>query len=48
MRVSGAVDGRRLCEAELLYLYLRVDNPELEAARNSFLETITRSTRFID
>jgi 3-hydroxymyristoyl/3-hydroxydecanoyl-(acyl carrier protein) dehydratase len=43
----GATSDKPVCEAELLYLLLRIDDPALEASRNQFLDTITLGTRFV-
>lgn len=50
VKVSGTRSGddAPIMEADLLYIYLRVDDPRLEASRDEFLEVITRGTRFID
>ncbi len=37
----------RICEAELLYIFLRIDDPRLESSRRDFLDVITRYTKFI-
>ena len=47
VRAHGARDGERVCEAELLYILLRIDDPRLEAARRDYLEIITRETRIL-
>jgi 3-hydroxymyristoyl/3-hydroxydecanoyl-(acyl carrier protein) dehydratase len=41
-------DGQCLTEAELLYIILRIDDPELEASRRQYLTVLTRATRFED
>jgi 3-hydroxyacyl-[acyl-carrier-protein] dehydratase len=38
----------RLCEAELLYVYLRIDDPRLETQRNDFLDVVTRTARIVE
>jgi 3-hydroxyacyl-[acyl-carrier-protein] dehydratase len=38
----------RLCEAELLYVFLRLGDARLEAQRNDFLDIVTRATRFVE
>jgi 3-hydroxyacyl-[acyl-carrier-protein] dehydratase len=37
----------RLVEAEILFVYLRVDDPRLAAARNDFLDVVTRATQVV-
>ncbi len=48
VQVVGSCEGRRVCEAELLYIFLRIDDPVLEASRNELLRTLTRATRFVE
>ena len=49
VRVKGTRgDNERVCEAELLYVFLRIEDPLLEASRNQFLDVISRGARFID
>lgn len=43
----GASD-ERICEAELLYVLLRLGDARLEAQRNDFLDVLTRATRFVE
>jgi 3-hydroxyacyl-[acyl-carrier-protein] dehydratase len=40
--------GDRLCEAELLYVFLRIGDARLEAQRNDFLDVVTRTTRIVE
>jgi 3-hydroxyacyl-[acyl-carrier-protein] dehydratase len=47
VRVTGKRGEQRVCEADLIYVLLRVDHPLLEASRNQFLEVITRTTRIV-
>jgi 3-hydroxymyristoyl/3-hydroxydecanoyl-(acyl carrier protein) dehydratase len=47
VRALGERQGKRVCEAELLYVELRIDDPALEASRNQFLEVITRGARIV-
>jgi 3-hydroxyacyl-[acyl-carrier-protein] dehydratase len=46
------VDGRRgedrVCEAELLFVLLVIDDPRLEASRNALLDDLTRGTRLVE
>jgi 3-hydroxymyristoyl/3-hydroxydecanoyl-(acyl carrier protein) dehydratase len=37
-----------IAEAELLYVILQIDDPELEASRRQYLAVLTRHTRFVD
>lgn len=48
VQVVGRCDGRRVCEADLLYMFLRIDDPVLEASRRELLRTLTRATRFVE
>jgi 3-hydroxymyristoyl/3-hydroxydecanoyl-(acyl carrier protein) dehydratase len=48
VRVNGSCDGKRICEGELLYLFLRIEDPRLEESRSAFLDTVTRATRFVE
>ena len=41
-------DGARVCQADIIYVFLRVDDPVLEAGRRQLLEVLTRTTRFIE
>lgn len=43
---TGSCEGKACCEAELTYIILRVDDPRLQASRESFLAAITRNTRY--
>jgi 3-hydroxyacyl-[acyl-carrier-protein] dehydratase len=49
-RLRGSVlrAGQCLAEATLLYIYLRIDDPALEASRQQYLSILTRATRFED
>lgn len=38
---------QRICEAELLFVFLRVDDERLERSRRDFLDVLTRATRFV-
>ena len=48
VQVAGSCDGRRVCEAELLYIFLRIEDPVLESSRNELLRLLTRATRFVE
>lgn len=39
-------DGQRVCEAEFLFVFLRIDDSKLESARMDLLDLLTRNTRF--
>jgi 3-hydroxyacyl-[acyl-carrier-protein] dehydratase len=47
VRVSGRRGEQLVCEAEVLYVLLTIDDPRLQASRNDFLDVITRTTRMI-
>jgi len=38
----------RVCQAEILYVYVRLDDPHLEASRSEYLDILTRSTTFVE
>lgn len=38
---------RKVCEADILYVYMRIDDPALQASRDQFLDVLTRATRVI-
>ena len=48
VKVIGTRGEDVVCEAELLYIFLRIEDPRLEASRNEFLDIITRGTRFVE
>lgn len=48
VKVVGTRGEDRVCEAELLYVFLQIDDPLLEASRNEFLDIITRGARLVD
>jgi 3-hydroxyacyl-[acyl-carrier-protein] dehydratase len=48
VKVEGRRGEERVCQAELIYVILRVDDPLLEASRNAFLDAITHGTRFVE
>jgi 3-hydroxymyristoyl/3-hydroxydecanoyl-(acyl carrier protein) dehydratase len=48
VRATGRRGDDRICEAEILYVLLRIDDPRLQRAREEFLDTLTRSTRFVE
>jgi 3-hydroxyacyl-[acyl-carrier-protein] dehydratase len=47
VRVSGEREGKRVCQAEVLYVLLRIDDERLEASRRDFLSTITRGMTLV-
>ncbi len=47
VKVSTKRGEERVAEAEILYLFLRVEDPKLEASRRDYLDILTRSTRFV-
>jgi 3-hydroxymyristoyl/3-hydroxydecanoyl-(acyl carrier protein) dehydratase len=42
VRVATTCGERRICEAEITYVMLEVDDPRLEASRRELLELLTR------
>lgn len=48
VRVEGWRDEERVCQADLLYVFLVVDDPRLEASRQDFLDQITRYTEIVE
>jgi 3-hydroxymyristoyl/3-hydroxydecanoyl-(acyl carrier protein) dehydratase len=48
LRAKVLRDGHGLAEADILYIYLRIDDPALEASRQQYLSILTRRTRFED
>jgi len=48
VKVVGTRGEDRVCEAEILYVFLRIEDPLLEASRNEFLDIVTRGTRFVE
>ena len=48
VRAAGTRGEVRICEAELLFVLLRIDDPALEASRRATLEVLTRGTRFVE
>jgi 3-hydroxymyristoyl/3-hydroxydecanoyl-(acyl carrier protein) dehydratase len=39
---------QKICEAQLLFVFLRIDDEQLERSRRDYLDVLTRSTRFLD
>jgi 3-hydroxyacyl-[acyl-carrier-protein] dehydratase len=48
VRATGKCGATPICEAELLFVYIRLDDPQLQNSRQSFLEVITRTTKFVE
>ena len=47
VRVEGRRGEDRVCEAEILYVLVVIDDPRLEASRNALLDDLTRGTRLV-
>lgn len=47
VHVRGTKDEKRVCEAEIVYVLLRIDDPALENSRRQFLSDVTRTTKFV-
>lgn len=39
---------KRVCQAEMMFVFLQVEDQALEDSRRSFLDLITRETRFVE
>ena len=48
VRVAGTREGKRVCHAEMIYVFLRVDDARLERSRQDYIDLVTRHTRFVD
>jgi 3-hydroxymyristoyl/3-hydroxydecanoyl-(acyl carrier protein) dehydratase len=48
VRVVGAREEKKVCQGELLFVFLKIEDPALEAARNQYLDILTRNTRFVE
>jgi len=48
VKVEVRCGERRVAEADLLYIFLRIEDERLEAARAEYLRVLTRSTRFVE
>jgi 3-hydroxyacyl-[acyl-carrier-protein] dehydratase len=48
LRVTATCDERKVGQAEILYVYLKVEDDRLDRARNDFLDVVTRETRFVE
>jgi 3-hydroxyacyl-[acyl-carrier-protein] dehydratase len=47
IQATASRDGHKVCEAEILYVYLRIDDASLQASRDQFLDVLTRGTKVI-
>ena len=48
VRAMGSRGEQSVCEAELIFVFLRLDDPRVESSRREFLDVITRGTKFIE
>jgi 3-hydroxymyristoyl/3-hydroxydecanoyl-(acyl carrier protein) dehydratase len=48
VRCVGHVNQTVVCEAELTYVILQIEDARLQASRESFIDVITRKTRYVD
>jgi 3-hydroxyacyl-[acyl-carrier-protein] dehydratase len=48
VRVVSTCDDQRVCDGDLLYVFVRMDDPHLEASRAEYLDILTRTTRYVD
>ena len=48
VRVVVGRNDDRVCEAEMLFVFLRIEDERLEASRQEYLDLLTRKTRFVD
>jgi 3-hydroxymyristoyl/3-hydroxydecanoyl-(acyl carrier protein) dehydratase len=48
LKVEASCGERRIAEADMLYIFLRVEDASLEAARADNVRVLTRSTRFVE
>ncbi|HEX7599028.1 MAG TPA: 3-hydroxyacyl-ACP dehydratase FabZ family protein [Polyangia bacterium] len=48
LRAQVMRDEKKIAEADLIYILLRIDDPAVEASRRQYLSIITRQTRFVD
>jgi 3-hydroxymyristoyl/3-hydroxydecanoyl-(acyl carrier protein) dehydratase len=47
VRAVASRGEERVCEAELLYVFLRIDDARLERSREDYLDILTRATRVV-
>ena len=48
VQVTATVDGKRLSEATLIFVFARIDDERLEESRRNILELLTRDARRVD
>ena len=48
LKVEASCGARRIAEADMLYIFLRIEDESLEAARAENLRVLTRPTRFVE
>lgn len=48
VRVRGEREGKRICQAEVIYVFLKIDDPRLEEGRRAYIDDLTRDTRFVE
>jgi 3-hydroxymyristoyl/3-hydroxydecanoyl-(acyl carrier protein) dehydratase len=48
MKVEATCGERRIAEAEMLFIFLRLEDERLETARTELLRVLTRGTRFVE
>ncbi len=48
VRAAASRAEERVCEAEMIFVFLRVEDPRLETSRREYLELLTRLTRFVE
>lgn len=47
VRCVGHVESTVVCEAELTYVILQIEDARLQASREAFIDVITRKTRYV-
>lgn len=47
VRITTTREGKRVCQAEIVYVYLRVEDPTLEASRREYLAVLTRDMKVV-
>jgi len=48
VQVSTRRGDDRICQAEMLFVFLRVEDQRLETSRKEYLDLLTRKTRFVE
>lgn len=48
VRTVGTRDGKRVCQAEIIYVLLDIRDPRLEDSRREYIDVLTRGTRFVE